>query len=164
MTFTGSFLVVRGYDLGALRLNLPGILAGLVSGLTYALYSIFGKKALSKYSRATILTYSFGFGSLFLIVFGGISGQFNLPTFHYLSWGLVVYLALFPTLLSYFLYISGLKFIEAGRASLVTMVEPVSAALMAFFILGESPSLLQLLGGGLVLAGIATVYYRNGIK
>src|SRR5574337_1725737 len=66
-TFIGCVLVGRGYDLSSLRLNLPGVLAGLASGLAYALYTIFGKAALRRYTPLTTLTYALGFGTVFQI-------------------------------------------------------------------------------------------------
>ncbi len=68
--FIGCVLVGRGYDLSGLRLNLPGVLAGLASGLAYALYTIFGKMALRRYTPLTTLTYTLGFGTVFLGTLG----------------------------------------------------------------------------------------------
>jgi len=45
LTFAGSALAVRAYDPAALRVNVAGVSTGLAAGLTYALYSIFGKRA-----------------------------------------------------------------------------------------------------------------------
>lgn len=153
LAFAGCVLVVRGYDFQALRLSLPGVLAGLASGLTYAMYSIFGKTALRRYSPLTILTYALGFGALFLGLIAIPTGTVRL-THSSLGWGAIVYLALVTTLLAQLLYLNGLRRIEAGRASLVATLEPAVAAILGFMLLGEGLDAWQIFGGVLVLAAV----------
>ena len=68
LTFAGCFLVAQGYDPTALKLNLKGVLWGLGAGVTAAIYSLFGKKALQRYDSWTTVCYGFGFGALFLLI------------------------------------------------------------------------------------------------
>ncbi|MDR7568508.1 MAG: EamA family transporter, partial [Armatimonadota bacterium] len=74
LALCGCFLVVRAYDPAALRLTLPGVLAGLAAGLTYGLYSIFGKLSLRRYDPPVVLTYALGFGAAFLVLLGVAAG------------------------------------------------------------------------------------------
>lgn len=149
----GCVLVVRGYDLAALRPNLPGVVAGLASGLTYAMYSIFGTTALRRYTTRATLTYALGFGAIFLGVVavpaGAVSPAHSVPT-----WFVIAYLALGTTLLGQFLYLSGLRRISPGRASLIATLEPVVAACLGYVVLGEGLDLWQVLGGLLVLSAV----------
>lgn len=156
VAFAGCVLVVRGYDPQSLRLNLPGVLAGLASGITYAMYSIFGKTALRRYDPLSTLTYALGFGTLFL---GAIALPAGAVTFSYprTGWWAILYLALVTTLLAQWLYLSGLRYVETGRASLVATLEPVVAALLGYAILGEVLDAWQAIGGVLVLTAVAGV-------
>lgn len=156
LAFAGCVLVVRGYDPAALRVNLPGVLAGLASGLTYAMYSIFGKTALRRYSPITTLTYALGFGAVILGAAALPLGAVRLahPS---AAWASIVYLALITTLLAQWLYLAGLRHVEAGRASLVATLEPVIAAILGFALLGEGLERWQILGGALVLSAVLTV-------
>lgn len=151
--FIGCVLVGRGYDLSSLRLNLPGVLAGLASGLAYALYTIFGKAALRRYSPLTTLTYALGFGTIFL---GTVALSTTvIPRAHPSSgWLALVYLALVTTLLAQVLYLAGLRYIDAGPASLLATVEPVTAALLGYLVLGERLEGLQIAGGALVVGAV----------
>lgn len=149
-TVAGSALVVRAYDPAALRLDLPGVLAGLASGLTYALYSVVGKHALRRYAPFTTVLFALGFGSAFLLL--ALRRWPTLPPPAALPG--VLYLVLVPTVLAYLLYTAGLGLMEAGRASIVATVEPVVAALLGV-LLGELFHGWQWVGGGLVLAGVA---------
>lgn len=155
LALAGCVLVVRGYDPAGLRLNLPGVLAGLGSGLTYAMYSIFGKTALRRYSPLTTLTYALGFGTVFLGIAALSTGV--LTASHPASgWAAVGYLALVTTLLAQWLYLAGLHQIEAGRASLVATLEPVVAAGLGYVVLSERLEVLQIAGGVLVLSAVIT--------
>ncbi len=157
LAFAGCVLVVRGYDPRSLRLNLPGVLAGLAAGLTYAMYSIFGKTALRRYQPITTLVYALGFGTVILALAAIPSGVIRLahPTS---GWAAIIYLALMTTLLAQWLYLSGLHHVEAGRASLVATLEPVVAAILGFLALGETLEAWQILGGGLVLSAVLLVH------
>lgn len=161
LAFTGCVLVVRGYDPRSLRLNLPGALAGLASGLTYALYSIFGKTALRQYRPVTTLVYALGFGTLFLGVIALPTGAVRW-THSAVGWAAIIYLAMITTLLAQWLYLTGLDQVEAGRASLVATLEPVVAALLGYLVLNERLEGLQILGGLLVLMAVLTVRRRPG--
>lgn len=153
LTLGGIFLVAQGYDFHSLKLNLSGILFGLGAGMTAALYSLFGKRAVQAYDSWTTALYSFGFGALFLLLYWGPQ---NLLTVSYTwkMWGALFYLALFPTLLAYSLYLKALHHLEASKAGITATLEPVLAALMAYILLGESLELLQIIGGALVLGGV----------
>lgn len=156
LAFAGCVLVVRGYDLRALRLSLPGILAGLASGFTYAMYSIFGKTALRRYSPFTTLAYALGFGAVFLgavAIPAGVVRLSHPPQ----GWWAIVYLAVVTTLLAQALYLSGLRQVEAGRASLAATLEPVVAAVLGFVLLGEVLDTWQIVGGALVLTAVCAV-------
>lgn len=156
LAFAGCVLVVRGYDPAGLRLNLPGVLAGLASGLTYAMYSIFGKTALRRYSPITTLTYALGFGALIL---GAVALPLGAVRLAHTSaaWPSIIYLALVTTLLAQWLYLAGLRHVEAGRASLVATLEPVIAAIFGYALLGERLEIWQVVGGALVLSAVLTV-------
>jgi drug/metabolite transporter (DMT)-like permease len=72
-------------------------------------------------------------------------------------WGAFLAIATFGTVVPFGLFISGLQFLPPTQAGIVSMLEPVVAATVAFVILGETLVPLQILGGGLVLAGVVMV-------
>ncbi|HEX9532158.1 MAG TPA: EamA family transporter [bacterium] len=159
--FIGCGLVGRGYDLSSLRLNLPGVLAGLASGLAYALYTIFGKTALRRYTPVTTLTYALGFGTIFLGAAALATSV--IPRAHPTSgWMALIYLAFVTTLLAQSLYLAGLRYIDAGPASLLATVEPVTAAVLGYIVLGERLEGLQIAGGVLVVGAVMLARARTG--
>lgn len=154
LAFGGCALVVRAYDPSALRADLPGVLAGLAAGLTYGLYSIFGKVALRRHPPPVVLTYALGFGTAFLLALGLLSG---VPPHRFLPSAVapaalpLLYLGLVTTWLAQWLYVTGLRTAEASRASIVATVEPVVAGLLGYVAFGETLEPLQLVGAACVL-------------
>ena len=159
LTFGGIFLVVGGYDPDALEVSLLVLATGLLSGLTYGLYSIFGKPVAGHLEPAVILSYALGFGSVLLVLAA-------LPTFHTLvglslsSYALLFMLAVVHTALAFGLYTVGLKRLDAGQAAIVATVEPVVAGAIGVVLLGEKLTALKVIGALLVLAGAALAQVR----
>lgn len=156
MAFAGCALVARAYNLSELVLNAPGLAFGLGAGLTYALYTVFSKVILARYSNWTALTYALGAGALFLLPFQ-TRGDLAPLASGVAPWLLILGLAIGPTLGSLTLYNTGLRRVPASNASLVAMLEPVVASGLAFLILGERLEVWQLIGGALVIGGAILV-------
>ncbi len=160
LTFVGCFAVVQGYNPEALKLNLKGVMFGLGAGLTAAIYSLFGKKALQRYNSWTTVCYAFGFGALFLLVLR--PPQVILSTnYPWQAWMAILSLAWFPTLLAYALFMASMKYIEASQASITATLEPVVASLLAYIFLGEVIEWPQLVGIGLVVTGIIVLQFSR---
>ncbi len=129
-----------------------GILAGIASGLSYA-----GQIMTSKHIGATYPGYaqafwSFAIAALVLLPLGLAPTDVVLENITYL-----VLMAIFPTILSVSLYFNGLKIVKAQSASILGLIEPVSAVILAALILGETISILVITGGALILTGAALV-------
>ncbi len=156
IAFSGCALVARAYDPSEFRVNGVGLIMGLGAGLTYALYTILSKIALREHSNGTALTYALVFGTLFLLPLqspASLSPLVSSP----LAWLVLLGLALGPTLGSLTLYNLGLRDVPASNASLIAMLEPVVASVLAFVFLGERMEFLQSVGGVMVIMGALLV-------
>lgn len=151
LAFVGCALVARAYDPAQLSLNLPGLAFGLAAGFTYALYTVFSKSALQRFSLWTALTYALLFGTLFLAPLQTLDDF--APLLQPGAWVFLLALAVGPTLGSLALYSAGLRRVPASNASLVATIEPVVASTLAFLFLGERLEFLQVVGGAMVIAG-----------
>jgi DME family drug/metabolite transporter len=154
LTAGGIFLVAGAYDPSNLEVTPTVLLTGLLSGLTYGLYSIFGRPVTRHLSPSIILSYALFFGSLLLIVAA-------LPTLDTLaglplgSYALLLMLAVVHTTLAFALYTFGLGRLGAGRAAIAATVEPVVAGALGIALLGEDLSAPKLVGALLVISGAA---------
>ncbi|WP_375749338.1 DMT family transporter [Vibrio sp. HN007] len=122
-----------------------GILLGLVAALAYAVYSWTARKLILKgISSDSALAGQFGLASLILLPslhFTGsnlLTGQINIAV--------AVYMAIVPMFVGYMLFGFGLKHIEASKATLITLLEPAVATLLAIWVVGETFSIVGLTG------------------
>lgn len=116
-------------------------------------------------SPLLLVTAGTGVGGL-LILLLGLTGLMPLrATVHDTSlgglsvpwWLPVLGLILVTAVLAYLLGIAGIRRLGSGVASFVALTEVVFAVLFAAVLLGQHPGVGQLIGGGLVLIGIAAV-------
>ena len=153
LAFAGCALV-SGLGQGELRVSPIGILTGLGSGLGYALYSIFAKFALARYSPITVTAYTFVFASLGITPLCAVSQFPALVSAQPASLPWMIGLGLLCSALPYLLYTSGLSRTEPGKASILASVEPVVATLLGILVFGEPLTLPGLLGVAAVFASL----------
>jgi DME family drug/metabolite transporter len=132
-----------------------GIAAGLVAGLSYALYYIFGKHYLNIYPTHTIFAYTLPIGLVGL-----------LPWIHFhpmtpLGLGAVLFLGLATTFGAYTFYCMGLKHLDASKAAVVATLEPVVAGVMAHVWWGERFTLAGYLGISTILGAVLLLIYAD---
>jgi len=153
LTLVGIFLVVRGYDLSSLKMNVPGILYGLGAGISFAVLSIMGRILGRRYYPPTLIFYSCLVGLVFFLLIQPdiLSGLFK---FSPGQWLYLAYVAVFPTLVSNFLFYWGLRRVESGYAALAATSEPVVAVVLSWLVLGEKLALLQVFGALAVLSAV----------
>ena len=153
LVLVGCFLVAGGYNRELLRLNVRGVAWGLGAAATAVVAVLAGKWAVRYYSPWTTVLYGVGIASITL---AAMTREDVLQALSYPlpAWIAIVCIAWFPTLLAYSLFMASMQYIEAGQASIIATLEPVTAALLAFVILGETLEPLQILGGALVLGAV----------
>jgi drug/metabolite transporter (DMT)-like permease len=164
LTFIGIILVAHAYEPSAWRLNPLGIFFGLLTGLMFAIYSLFSKQAAEKSINSwTSLLYSFGIGAGFLFVFNLISDTiFKLAPLSNLlwlgtsidGWVILLLLALGPTIGGFGLYIMSLGSLPATVVNLIAAAEPAFTAGWAYLLWGEQLNTIQLAGAGLILISV----------
>lgn len=160
LTFMGCVLVTGFFQSSGQRVSTIGILAGLGSGLGYALYSIFGKYALDKYDPMTIPAYTFivaAIGLIPLTDFKQIIISFsNINAVFY-----AIALALFSTVLPFILYTKGLSKLESSKASLIATLEPVVASILGFVVFREEITITKVVGILFVIAALIIIREKN---
>src|SRR5215208_7448572 len=115
LTAGGIFLVAGAYVPSNLEVTPTVLLTGLLSGLTYGLYSIFGRPVTGHLRPSIILSYALLFGSLLLVVAAlpTLDTLVGLPATSYL---ILLMLSVVHTTLAFALYTFGIRHLGAGRA------------------------------------------------
>ncbi len=135
-----------------------GLLIGIVTAISHAAFSLFGKKLSGSYSATAILLYAFGFGALVLLPF-----QFFTPLPTTVQPPAIASLAgsiLGSTLISFAAYTAALKHIPVSTATILATSEVVFALLFGWLLLQEQLNFWQMLGGFLIVGGIVLVSLR----
>ncbi|ARF13956.1 DMT family transporter [Sporosarcina ureae] len=146
----GCAFVVGLLPLGSESIPSKTLFMGILSGFCYALYSVFTKPITKRYSALTITTYTFFYMALFMSLTSDVWRKVD--TFRYVDvWIAALLLALISTVAAYVFYTTGLKYLEAGKASILATIEPIVAVLVGVLFLGDQLLPLQILGIALVL-------------
>jgi drug/metabolite transporter (DMT)-like permease len=157
LSLAGCALVARAYRADAWQLNLPGILTGVGTGLFYAIFSLLGRWGTQRFPNPlTVTTYGFLFAAIALGLTQNERTLFSLGG-DWNGWGVLLTLAVGPTLMGYGMYTASLRYLPAGVAGLIASLEPALTALLAILILSEWLGGLQWLGVALILAAVVLV-------
>lgn len=147
----GGCALVSGLASGNIEdISAGGILIGLASGFTYALYSIFSTYALRKYHAITVTFYTFLFGATAALIIGNpINTLRTVATPSGIAWSLA--LGIITGAVPYFLYTLGLAKVKPSHAAVIATVEPVVASLIGIFLFRESADLFTVIGIVLII-------------
>jgi drug/metabolite transporter (DMT)-like permease len=174
LSLLGLSLVVELWS-GGSALDGLGVLACLVTALAYAAYVLMAERSLEQGRDVySLLAWGFSFAALFWavvqpwwsfpmeIVDGSVSllGRFDdvaAPV-----WLLLAYIFVLGTVVPFILLVSALHHVPATRVTIVAMLEPVLAAIVAWIWLDEELAAVQIVGGLIVLAGVVLAQTSRG--
>ena len=162
IAFIGCILVSGVVDSEAV-FSPVGVFIGLLAGLGYATYSIMTRFALNRgYGSLTINAYSFGVSSLINFPFTNfalITATISVAPGQVLF--ILLLHTLFVALVPYMLFTYGMKFMDTGKASILSSVEPVAAAVFGFAFYREIPTVICTIGIILVLFALILLNYKK---
>jgi len=130
------------------------IFTGLASGFCYALYSIFGRVALKKYSSATVTVYTFLFASIASMFVTDFPAILSVAKSSPKTIGLAFLFAYISAFFPYIFYTQGLKNTEPGKAAVMATFEAVVASVAGLIVFGETLSIISVSGILLVLFSV----------
>jgi drug/metabolite transporter (DMT)-like permease len=123
--------------------------------LSWVSFSLIGKTVLGKISPLVSICYSSLAGTAVLMIPALMEGLWSfLPAYSNTTWLGLFYLGFFGTVLGFVWYYEGIKKIGPTKAGLFINVVPLSAVVLAFFLLNEPLTLSLLIGAVLVSTGI----------
>lgn len=158
LSIFGAFLILgvaRGEPLFASRTQIGDWLA-VASGLAYSSWYIFGKVLGRNREPAVTSLLALCFGAVFLLPLMIITEGLHLPQ-GLLAWQLVAAIGIMPTAMAYLLYLAGLRLVDATKASVFAIVEPISAAVFGFLFFHETLSYDSFVGFGLIVSSIILI-------
>lgn len=151
----GIVLLTRVYNVGEGEITPLGMGAGLLAGLSYALF-IFGfSYAATHGSPQAILAIAFSVLVALLLWPADFQQLVSVPTSP--DGSMFIALGVLGAGFSFIIYVIGLHYSAPAVASIVAMVEPLTATLFAYLVLHERLAGPQLLGMGLIVAALTSL-------
>lgn len=133
--------------------SVTGVLLGLVAALSYALYTFASERAIAVgHPSRSVMGALFGAGAVLLLPVFLATGSALLQSAQ--SIGITAYLAVGPMFVAYLLFGAGLRWVRSSTATVITLIEPAVATLLAVAIVGERFDVVGWVGLGLVVTGI----------
>ena len=154
------WLVVGGYNLDLLQMNRIGLLTALASAVTFAWYTVRCEYGMQRYPPWTVVFYGLLFAAVTWNILHPPLTGFLKPS-GAAQWGCVLVVGFLGTVLAFICYNEGICRIGAARASITATLEPITAGFIAWFLLGETMEMWQVLGAALVIASIIVLQWSG---
>lgn len=148
----GALLLTTGGNLSTLAASASGVLLGLLSAVTVALYSILPVRLMQKFGSITVSGWALLLGGLFLLPFSRMqdfSGVVDLCSIL-----VFLFLVLVGTVATFGLYMRSLPLIGPLKAAVICLLEPVVATIVTIVFFHTAFSAVSILGLGIILCGI----------
>lgn len=166
MALTGLALVAQVW-LG-FAVNAVGVLAALAAAVSLSLFYILGDKQLrveNPRDPISLALWGFAAASLFWVVaqpwwefpweaLSGNTEPLSDANVSFPIWVMAIWMILFGTVITFSLVLASMRHLRASQASTVGLTEPLFATMIAWILLGESLTAIQVLGGALILLGV----------
>jgi drug/metabolite transporter (DMT)-like permease len=131
-----------------------GNFLAVMGALAVTGYLIIGRKLRAGTSLVPYIFMVYGMAAITLLIILFVSG--NSPFgYEAKTYGWIFLLAAIPQLIGHTTYNWTLKYLTAALVSVTVLGEPIGSAILAFFLLNETPSLMTIAGGILILIGIS---------
>ncbi|OAB28443.1 multidrug transporter [Paenibacillus macquariensis subsp. defensor] len=148
----GASLIGWG-DVGISSDNLYGDLLSFLGTMAVAVHMLIGQKLMSQVSA---YVYNLSVFSSAVVVFALYNVMMGVSFTNYndREWGIFLLLAIVPTVFGHMLFNWLLQYISATTVSMSILGEPIGASLLAFILLNETMSWIQISGGLMAIAGM----------
>ena len=160
----GLILVAKVWQ--GFSFDLIGTFGALGAALALAIYFLMSQSQGTKRSAQAMVVWGMGIAGLFWSL---VLPIWNFPTEIFTTeinlqgrfsdysapgWLLIVYIIIFGTMVPYLFVVGGIRRLSASTSSVIGMLEPVIAGIIAWIWLSQTWGAIQLLGGAIVLVGI----------
>lgn len=149
MSTLGLVLII-GTGGGEETAGITGILFGLGAAVFYAAVILLNKfiKNVAGIQRTILQMLA---AVVTLLPYVAVSSGFNLNLLDGTGWACLLTVGLFHTGITYCLYFSALKDLTGQEAAILSYIDPLVAVIISVLLLGEPMTLMQLIGGALIL-------------
>ena len=162
--FFGLLLITQAWK--GLTLDTVGLIAAFLDAFALAAYFLLGEKLVVRRSTDTLTVWGLGFATLTWVIVTpvwsfpysvfvnevnmlGRFSDYSVP-----GWVPILWIVVVGTIFPYICVLSGLRHLSASTSSMIGMLEPVVAGVFAWWWLREILTVIQLIGGTVIIIGI----------
>ncbi|QNF35572.1 DMT family transporter [Adhaeribacter swui] len=163
LTYSGVLLVLLGdVEVQTSKHLVKGGLLVFASAVTYALYLMGSGVLIPRFGAVRFNSYamSVAAGGVFLHYLIN-HGGYQLMRYEPAVYGYSVLMAVVATVVPSYLIAEGIRLVGAGNAAIIGSIGPISTILLAYIFLGETVSVVQLMGTAIVLSGILLITLKK---
>ena len=158
IAFLGLYLAIEVHFTNVL-FDIKGVLFAFVAAIGMAMFVTISSLSIRTADPQAVNLHALSSGTLLfffflLIMDGSLDYMTKTNSLRLCSSGFVVGI-------SHITFYAGLKIIGPGKASMLLNIEPIFTIVLSIMILGESLSIRQSLGAGLVILGIILINYKR---
>ncbi|WP_240762197.1 DMT family transporter [Paenibacillus thalictri] len=147
-------------DMGLSLQALQGDLLSLLGAAAVAVHMIIGQKLRQSISSFVYSISVFIAAAAVFAVYNAVCGISFYP-YSAREWGIFMLLAIVPTVFGHVLFNWLLQYVKAASVSMSVLGEPIGAALLAYWLLGETVQPFQIVSGIVLIAGV-WLFIRSG--
>lgn len=146
---TVGLVMITGIGTGG-KSDVIGILFGLGAAVFYATVVILNKlvKSVDGILRSF---WQFASAAVILLPYVALTGGVHLASLDGVSWGALLVVGLVHTGITYCLYFSSLGEMSGQKVAILSYIDPLVAVLVSVLLLKESMTVMQIVGGALIL-------------
>ena len=155
----GVLLIVSKGNLSALFAGQEGTVGDLlifISAINWAVYTILSRRELARHPAARMMFYVMLLGWFFacIWIFGFGPGLSEIPQLSARGWGAILMLGIFGSGLAYIAWYDALQALPASQLGVFLNIEPLITMLIAAPMIGEPITVISLIGGAVIVAGV----------
>ena len=154
MALVGSILLSSSSNADNVGIFVPGNGLALAGAIFVAGYLLIGRRVRDGLSLISYLWLVYGAAAMTLLLLVAVSGQ-TVVGYSISAYVLMIALGLIPQLFGHSVANYALRYMPAVIVSIAMLGEPIGASLIAMITFGEVPQPIELLGGLLIIIGIA---------
>ncbi|WP_409252388.1 EamA family transporter [Bacillus sp. SCS-153A] len=157
LSISGCFLLFLNKD--SVTADPVGILLALGAGLSFAGYTIVSRDLVERHSSLSVAAVVFTLSAICLSPFLFVFDMNWIATLN--GMGVSLHLGIMATGIAYFLFVKGLLHVPSSTAVTLALAEPLTAALLGVFLVGEYLSSSSWVGIGLLMLGIGLLIWSS---
>ena len=154
----GTVLIATHFDFSKLNISTLGLFWGLLSAFGLASYNIFSISLTTKYGVMPIMAWGLLIAGI--VVYFATGSNYVPDNFKFIDFICMSGVVLIGTIMSFSLYLEGVRLIGAVTGSIIGCFEPIAAIIFSFLLLGTTFGTIDLIGAAFILSAVIVLSKR----